>query len=147
MDIYLYFLPFDFFVGEWSSSLIFQSLDKYLARMSSPTVSLYNYGWCPESSFGIRGSLPQPSGNLVRGRHQKHKLGKFVDDTVLMRGASTNISMRFTNILDKFLSALRGYMSDNKCHIYRWNITRKKENIFREFEGLKLWETREISTA
>jgi hypothetical protein len=45
---------------------------------------------------------------------------QFVDDTLLMGGASTIIASRFKQILDSFLDASRSTMNNIECHILGW---------------------------
>jgi len=46
----------------------------------------------------------------------------FVDDTLLMEGASTIIARRFKKIMDAFLQVLGGLLNNTKSRIYGWNI-------------------------
>jgi hypothetical protein len=45
----------------------------------------------------------------------------FVDDTLLIGGASTIMIERFKRILDQFLNAFSGKVNNGKSHIYGWN--------------------------
>jgi hypothetical protein len=47
---------------------------------------------------------------------------QFVDDTLLMGGASRIISNHFKLVLDQFTQIYRGIINKNKSQIYAWNI-------------------------
>eukprot|EP00253_Pinus_taeda_P024025 PITA_24025 len=46
----------------------------------------------------------------------------FVDDTLLIWGASSVMARRFKRVLDAFLQASEGKLNDKKCKIYTWNV-------------------------
>ena len=46
----------------------------------------------------------------------------FVDDTLLMGGASTIIARRFKKIMDALLQVSGGLLNNTKCRICGWNI-------------------------
>eukprot|EP00253_Pinus_taeda_P027507 PITA_27507 len=61
--------------------------------------------------------------DIVRGsKGINHSL--FVDDTLLIGGASSLMARRFKETLDLFLQASGGKLSNNKCMIYTWNVLR-----------------------
>jgi len=64
--------------------------------------------------------------------------GKFVDDTMLIGGASTLISMRFKPTLGKFLKASGGTTYDSKIYIFTWNTTAQKAKNIEYISGSKL---------
>jgi hypothetical protein len=47
---------------------------------------------------------------------------QFVDDTLLLGGASTIIAKRFKCVPEHFLNALGGKENNGKSQIYGWNI-------------------------
>jgi hypothetical protein len=47
---------------------------------------------------------------------------QFVDDALLMGGASRIISNHFKLVLDRFNQIYRGIINKNKSQIYAWNI-------------------------
>jgi len=48
---------------------------------------------------------------------------QFVDDTLLIGGASTTIARRFKSLLDKFMEYSRGLINQQKSCIYGWNAS------------------------
>jgi len=46
----------------------------------------------------------------------------FVDDTLLIGGASSLMAKRFKKVLDAFLAASGGMLNNKKCKIYTWNV-------------------------
>ena len=48
---------------------------------------------------------------------------QFVDDTILLGGASTIIAKRFKNVISTFLNATNGKLNVKKSKIYGWNCT------------------------
>eukprot|EP00253_Pinus_taeda_P012762 PITA_12762 len=59
--------------------------------------------------------------SIARGiKEINHSL--FVDDTLLIGGASSIMARRFKKTLDIFLEVSGGMLNNNKCKIYTWNI-------------------------
>jgi hypothetical protein len=46
---------------------------------------------------------------------------QFVDDTLLIIVASIILTIRFKNILDRFMKASRGLINNAKSHLFTWN--------------------------
>lgn len=58
---------------------------------------------------------------IARGvKEINHSL--FVNDTLLIGGASNIISRQFKNVLDDFLDVSGGFLNNIKCGIYTWNV-------------------------
>lgn len=57
---------------------------------------------------------------------------KFVDNTILMGGASVAIENRFKVVLDNFMEASGGLENSTKSQIYTWNISTSKRLKIRE---------------
>jgi hypothetical protein len=47
---------------------------------------------------------------------------QFMNDTILLGGASTIMAYRFKKVMDLFLQVSSGSINYNKCQIYAWNI-------------------------
>jgi len=62
-----------------------------------------------------------PGLKIARGvRRITHS--QFVDDTLLIRGASKIIANHFKLVLDQYVLVSGGVINKNKCQIYAWNI-------------------------
>ena len=48
---------------------------------------------------------------------------QFVDDTILLGGASITIARRFNSVLSTFLKAIDGKINLAKSKVYGWNCT------------------------
>jgi hypothetical protein len=48
---------------------------------------------------------------------------QFVDDTILLSGASKTMARRLNQVLDTFLLVSGGLLNKTKCQIYVWNIS------------------------
>ena len=68
---------------------------------------------------------------------------KFVDDTLLMVGASSITTRWFKRVLNNFLEALGGQTNCRKYHIYTWNISFRKQRLIGRIMGFQLEETLE----
>eukprot|EP00253_Pinus_taeda_P035640 PITA_35640 len=66
----------------------------------------------------------------------------FVDDTLLIGGASSLMARRFKKTLDLFLQASGGNLSNNKCMTYTWNVPRyitQRISIIMEIPAQRNW--------
>jgi hypothetical protein len=50
---------------------------------------------------------------------------QFVDDTILLGGASSIISNRFKKVMDDYMTTSRGLINARKSQIYAWNTMPK----------------------
>lgn len=71
------------------------------------------------------GNLPEIK--IVRGDKSINH-SQFIDDTLLLEGASTIMMWRFQKVLDLYLQASEGLINHNKCHIYAWNVNKTLVN-------------------
>ena len=62
-------------------------------------------------------------GIKITRRVRAENNAQFVDDTILLGGASTIIAKRFKNVIFTFLNATDGKLNVNKSKIYGWNCT------------------------
>jgi hypothetical protein len=91
--------------------------------MSPLSPTLYNYGRFSEYILERERVLGNLHGiSIVRGVKETNH-SQFVDDTLLLGGASFIIVARFKIVLDQFLNAYGGKVNNEKIHIYGWNIS------------------------
>jgi hypothetical protein len=83
-----------------------------------------------EESLNIRLEHERATGNIIglkieRGVRRINN-SQFVDDTLLLGGASQIMARYFKLVLDQYGEALRGVINKHKSHIYAWHA---KESI------------------
>jgi hypothetical protein len=74
----------------------------------------------------------------------------FLDDSLMLGGASKNIAKNFSKILQRFCSISRALINKRKSIVYGWNVDQKKIqriSLYLGFLGYASWEKNKVSRA